>query len=299
MSVPDHVQNPDAWLRARAARIKSNRSITNARKLDAAIANDTPEFRAWLRGLLPDHVEALRAAAQAAYETGNDDAEHKAYTKAYDAWRKRVGNVPEALREALVQWGGLTDKQLAWARSTFAKNVERAEGRDAAENARRASAPSWTPGRQTFAATIQSAKLESFAVGPRGYHSSTSCKAVVTLEDGRKAYVTLPRALYESISGPLSKELKGQRVVLTATMTPAKDDATMAFGKRPTLATEADLVVVEQRVTKRTRTTKVETTTTPVETPSDAPRSETKAEAKARRARERRAARKAAATSAQ
>jgi hypothetical protein len=288
--VPDHVQNPDAWLRARDARIKANRSTTNRRKLDAALASDTEEFRAWLTGALPDSVEALRAAAQAAYGTGDEvraDAEHKTYTKAYDAWRKRVGSVPDALREALSQWGGLSEKQLAWARSAFTKNVERFEGRNAAENARRATAPAWSAGRQTFAATIQSAKLESFAVGPRSYHTSTSCKAVVTLEDGRKAYVTLPRALYETITGPLAKELKGQRVVLTATMTPASDDPTMAFGKRPALATEEALVEVVTRTTKRTK----RVASVPSETTT--PSTETKAEAKARRARARRAARRA------
>lgn len=280
--VPDHVEHPSAWLDAKARRIKANANKTRARKLDAALESDTPEFRAWLFNTDPPQVESLnveyrRACDEAFGEYDSPEAELilQRRSKTLDAWRKRVGYAPDAIRTALEEWGGLTDKQLAWARSAFAKNIERSENRNAAENARKSSAPHWTSGRQSITGVIQFVRGESFAVGPRGYHSAFSMKGILLLDDGRKCWTTIPRTLYE-ISSEMestSRELKGRRITITATFSPSDDDPTMAFAKRPTLVDEP---------------TSVESTETPAEVAIvDSSASETPQQAKARRARER------------
>jgi hypothetical protein len=280
--VPDHVEHPSAWLDARDRRIKANANKTRRRKLDAELANDTPEFRAWLLDIdtaeiaaLDDDVRRAREDAGGEYDAPEVERLDQRRRDAIIAWRKRVGYVPEALRLAMQDWGGLSEKQLAWARSAFVKNIERSENRDAAENARRASAPSWTPGRQTITGVIQFARGESFAVGPRGYHSAFSMKGILLLDDGRKCWTSIPRALYEIHGdGSHERELKGQRITITATFSPSDDDPTMAFAKRPTLTVDAtnDANLPESPVIERSG----------VETPADAKR---------RRARERRALR--------
>lgn len=230
------IQNPAAYAAAIERRIKSNAQITRARQLDAALAGDSDEFKAWLLGNLPAGLDALRIKSQADFDAYDEapasEESYREYQRAVDAWRKRVGYLPDALREAINNFGGLTEKQLAWARSAFQKNIERAAGRDAAENARKASAPAWTAGRQVVEGTIQFARGESYEIG---YGRTTfSVKGIVLLDDGRKCWTSIPQGAWPA-TGEIASALKGQRIKFAATFTPSEDDATMAFGKRPTL----------------------------------------------------------------
>jgi hypothetical protein len=240
MSVPEHVEYPTAWLDAKAARIKANANTTRRRKLLAAIEGDSEHFRCWLLDTLPADLEALRVASQAACDANEDDANvaERVYQKAWSDFRKRYGPLPEFLRESMQEWGGLTDGQLAFARRKFAEQAKRAEGRDEAENARRASAPHWQPGRQSFVGTVQSVRVEEIAVA--FHHSATVVKGLVTLDDGRKLWTSLPKdacwiGVEENDMPRQYEELKGMRLEMTATIEVSEDDPTMAFGKRPAL----------------------------------------------------------------
>lgn len=278
--VPDHVQNPSAWLDAKDRRIKANARKTKRAQLLAAIENDGEEFTAWLLDGVPAYLDALRGSAQDAYDADDYEANERLYAEYHEAvkqWRKRVGYVPQALRTALDEWGGLTEKQLAWARSAFAKNVARAEQRDADELARKSSAPSWVAGRQTVSGTIQFTRCED---GQIGYRTTFAIKAIVLLDDGRKCWTSIPRAMWPG-DGTGGASLKGERITFTATFSPSDDDPTMAFAKRPTLAKASSAVESS------------ELTETPAEGAIvDSSASETPQQAKARRARERRERRK-------
>lgn len=235
--VPDHVEHPDGWLRAKAMRIKANANKTRRRALEAAIEADAEEFRLWLFDRIPADIEALRAAAQDAEDKGDQDdadAKHRVYTKAYDAWRKRVGDLPAFIREAMQDWGGLTEKQLAFVRKAYARNVERAAGRDAEENARRARAPHWTAGRQTIEGEVKTARFHETQVAWNA--SATSVKALLLLDDGRKIWTSIPKHLWrdgELHGEELLKSLREQRLTFAVTVEPSADDPSMAFGKRP------------------------------------------------------------------
>lgn len=129
------IEHPGAYYAAVDARIKANSSLTRRRKLEAEIANDSPEFRAWLLGTEPEHIAALREAAQRQYDLDYDQnsPEQKALDQAWKDWYAKVGHVPGFLIDALRDWGGLTEKQLAFARRAFAENIAKGEQRNAAE----------------------------------------------------------------------------------------------------------------------------------------------------------------------
>ena len=286
MSVPEYVEHPDRWLAARAARIKANRAKTNRRKLDAALASDSLEFKQWL-GLASfvadeslheacrvayDEVETTSAAWTIALEqwraSGRKETtpdEHAVWlawstaTRRYDAandalsvashhaataFHKRYGYRPDWVRDAIDNWGGLTEKQLEAARRTFAKIAARVEGRDAEENARRANAPHWVAGRQTFTGVVKSVRVRSMVVG---YNVSVeTVKGLIVLEDGRKTWTSLPKSAAPDTSADSTNEwatrydaLKGQTLTITATMELSEDDPTMAFGQRARLGAPA------------------------------------------------------------
>jgi hypothetical protein len=277
--VPDHVEYPDKYIAAAEARIRNNRRTTNRRKLDAAIADDGLDFRAWLFDL---PIDAIREQLPIVAPEGYDDIEpyHAAVDRLTKQWRRRFGYAPPFVREALEKWGGLTDGQLAAARRTFAKFVERAEGRDVEENARRARAPHWTAGRQTFTGTVQSVRVSETVVA---YNTSaTIVKGLVTLEDGRKVWTSLPKAamtedLANSDEGWTKgyEALKGLTLTMTVTIEPSDDDPTMAFGSRPHLP--------KARAKAATTSRNDETP----ETSADAKRDAKRARAAARRAKRR------------
>jgi hypothetical protein len=229
------VQYPSAWLAAKDARIKANANKTRRRKLEAAVANDPEEFRCWLFDRTPPELDALRAASQAEWEKSYDEhaPAYVAYEKACKAWRKRVGDLPAFLREAMDNWGGLTDGQLAFARKAYARNVERADGRDAEENARRARAPHWTAGRETIEGVVQTAREHETQVAWNA--SAFAIKGLLLLDDGRKIWTSIPKHLWPDADGetPTYKRLRGMRLTFAVTVQPSEDDPSMAFGSRP------------------------------------------------------------------
>lgn len=229
----NYIENPEAYAAAVQRRIKANASKTRRAKLLAAIEQDGAEFRAWLLDSEPAELEGLRVASgQEFHDSDCSDARgpaYQAYQKAFKAWHARTGALPEFLREALENWGGLTDGQLAFARKIWAERLEKAAGRDTREAARRASAQPWTAGRQEVTGVVQSARWETFSVNR--WASSTSLKALILLADGRKIWTTLPSRLH-----PVESNLdvvRGSTVTLKVTIEVSKDDPTMAFGKRP------------------------------------------------------------------
>lgn len=236
------IENYDAWLAGKDRRIKENANISRRRKLEAEIEKDGPEFRAWLFGSEPPHIATLRQASQdeferSEYEGYDDNQEHagparKAFTAAWQQWIKKYGPVPTFLTDALENWGGLTEKQLAFARKIFAERLAKAEGREAREAERRANAQPWTAGRQEITGVVQSARWECYSVNR--WNTTTSLKGLVLLADGRKVWTTLPARLYDSIdSDKILETIKGSTVTIKVTVEVSKDDPTMAFGKRP------------------------------------------------------------------
>lgn len=86
-------------------------------------------------------------------------------------------------------------------------------------------------GRVTFAAVIDSIKAREGRLGRAEY------KMTVTADDGFRAWMTAPRALWlELLPNTTSlDDFRGLRVQVTATLTASTDDPGFAFGKRPTV----------------------------------------------------------------
>lgn len=86
-------------------------------------------------------------------------------------------------------------------------------------------------GRVTFAATIDSVKVRE------GRHGRTEYKMTVTADDGFRAWMTAPRALWLELLPTTTSldDFRGLRVQVTATLTPSADEPGFAFGKRPTV----------------------------------------------------------------
>jgi hypothetical protein len=217
----NHIENPDAYSRAVANRIKANRWTTGRRKLEATIAQEGPDFRTWLLGLEAPEVAALSAERDEAYDHGGEadiNAINRKLDTAAKAYRARTPRLPVFLREALEQWGGLTDGQLTFARKVWTEDTAQAAERAAKWAAERAAAPAWEAGRQEVEATLTSIKRVEGEWG-------VTWKGMWKLEDGRRLYCTLP-------STPETLEA-GAVLRFKVTVEPAQDDATMAFGSRP------------------------------------------------------------------
>jgi hypothetical protein len=90
------------------------------------------------------------------------------------------------------------------------------------------SAPAPT-GRVTFTATIESVKSRE------GYRGSIEYKMTVRADAGFRAWMTAPVSLLD-VPGIGLDRFKGQRVEVTATLEPSREDAGFAFGKRPKVA---------------------------------------------------------------
>lgn len=236
------IYNESAYNNAISARIKANASKTRAKKLDADTKNDSPEFRYWL-GIcgfweVSPEAKALIDKSNADYaQTETMTYEEAARVEiAIDRMMKefklKYGTRPKFIMEAINQWGGLTEKQLVFARKVFAENVGRAAGRDAKENARRAGAEKWEAKRyKDLTATVVSCRYEETQFG-------TSLKALVMTEDGRKLWTSVASATYWEAPKGMTKldALKGLTLVFGGiTVTPADNDPTMGFGSRPTV----------------------------------------------------------------
>jgi hypothetical protein len=124
-------------------------------------------------------------------------------------------NVAEVLWKA-VKWD-LSEKQIAWIKSA----VERVRTRREEKSLRQATAVPAPEGRVTFTARILTIKQQESQYG-------VTLKMIVAHEEGWRAWLTLPAAIDNAQVGDV--------VTMTATLERAQDDATMAWGKRPTNA---------------------------------------------------------------
>lgn len=230
------IRNPMAYESAKAARIRANANTTRRRALEAKVANDSAEFRCWLFSEATPELAALRDAAQADFDrTCNDDSEaQRAYHQAWEAWHKVYGYVPQFLREAMENWGGLTDGQLAFARKKFAELATRGEARVKQEEDRKSNAQPWTEGRQEVTGVILTIKSVESNSGP-SWQNRSSMKCLLKTEDGRLLWTTVASALFYDESG-MHRSPKGATVKMTVAVTPKEEDKTFGFGKRPSKA---------------------------------------------------------------
>jgi len=189
-TIPD---NPVAYEEGKQRRIRANARIGRERRFKAAY----PELYAWF---FPTDADKPRGPE---------------------------GFPPEWLWDAVMEWGGLTEKQAAVAIKIMNGNKER-EAKRAAERAeRQANATPWTPGRQDVTATILSTREEEGEYG-------VSIKGLFQTADGAMLWMTVPAAIGDTYRWD-KKELRGKVVSFRVTVTPSKDDPTFGFGKRPTV----------------------------------------------------------------
>jgi len=165
----------------------------------------------------PINPEKLKRRQEALYE---------ANPGLRDAFLKCVNHVVEDIRSRFNRWGKLSDKQVALVLRMTKEHEERA-ARWAAEEA---TAASWTvEGKQEVTGTVASVKEKCTQYG-------YSWKMVLKLDDGRKAYSTVPAALIrkldaERAEGP--QALRGSEVTVSATLRISDDSKSFAFLSRP------------------------------------------------------------------
>lgn len=248
------IEHPERYAAARTARIRQNANTTRRRALVAAIASDAPAFRAWLGlespvtaqqpnlwALVQETAAAWNEAkaewkavggeptpeqhaiwqawtnAMAAYEANRSEAQQR-YDAAMQALVKSHGVCPQWLLQAITEWGGLTENQLAAARRIFVQQSERLAKREQEQAAMRANATAWVAGRQQVSGTVLTRKVQETDYG-------TSIKLMLQTDTGARLLVSEPSAIQAN---------RGDRVTLTCTVQPSDDDATFAFGSRPT-----------------------------------------------------------------
>ena len=164
--------------------------------------------------------EALHVALMARHKA---DEEHSAanYEVERKFW-KTYGSVPEFIRNAMRDWGGLTEKQLAYAKKVFNERIERNAGLNAKTEARKASVTEkWEIGRaKELSGTVVSVKQHESDFG-------LVFKMTALLSDNRMLYCSLPD----------SSMVKGSTFTnLSVTISGISDtDETFAFGKLPKL----------------------------------------------------------------
>lgn len=107
-----------------------------------------------------------------------------------------------------------TERQIEALKSVAAKRV--------AEKAEQAAHPA-PSGRVAVTGEVVSTRVTEGDYG-------TSYKMLVKADEGFKVWVSIPSALLETTT---VEEAKGRRVTFTATLQPSADDASFAFGSRP------------------------------------------------------------------
>lgn len=220
------IEYPDHYEVAVRNRIKANANKTRRRKFEAAIANDSDDFKSWITNVTPMALRPLESACYNRFGSVEDEEPHRVFRAAMKAWRDRVGYPADFLAEAIHDWGGLTDGQLAYARKSFAESGAKLAERTEAEAERRANAPAWVKGRQIVTGTVVSTRREETDFGP-------TWKMLLSLEDGRKLWCSVPSALMRS-------DLKARIVTMNVTVTPSATDHSFAFGSRPSKAIFAE-----------------------------------------------------------
>lgn len=192
MTHTTHIEDRDAWERGREAAIRRNASISRNRK--------------WLA------EDESRIELHAFVSCGGDGSDFSI-----------------AMRDALDEWGTLTEGQEAAMRKVMA----RAEKREAERTAEWEAAADCPQGRVQVTGTIISTDLRETSFG-------NVWKMLVRDDSGFKVWGSIPSKLHEPeeedgqwITG---KEMKGMRVSFTAAVEPSEDDQKFGFFKRPTKA---------------------------------------------------------------
>lgn len=214
-----HIEDSAAYERGRTRAIRHNRWKGGR----ARFLRDYPELAKKLLAPweLPDFVEQ------------DDELQQQANSSRWALIHK--ARIPDFIWQALVEWGGLTEKQAALAQDRFDKIDELQAGWDEAEEARRARAPAWTEGRHEVEGTIKTVKRVERDVAFHYGDSMVDYKMLLELDDGRLLWCTLPRA----ISGRTDEIKKAKpRIRMRIAVTPKEDDPTFGYGKRPTKVEE-------------------------------------------------------------
>lgn len=159
------------------------------------------------------------------------------FEAAYPGLYERILNadqriLPLWVRDALFQWGRLTEKQAAFAIRALDEALDRAWDAAIAEEARRANTPPWTAGRQVVTGKIVSIKWVESVVGWRRVET---LKGLLVTEDGRKLWLTIPSAHCPE-GGVKDTTIT---VKVTVELKQGSNDLTFAFGRRPTLVKES------------------------------------------------------------
>lgn len=144
-------------------------------------------------------------------------------------WEKTIESDPVHARNTFARdvlsklrvYGELSERQLQCVRDSLKRDQEFA-ARKLADAVKLSDAPPAPEGRATVEGEIVSMRY----IEPYCYGASGSYKILLKLDDGNKAWVSLPSA---------SDAGKGQRIKLTATFERSKEDVHFCFGKRPKL----------------------------------------------------------------
>ena len=190
MTHTTHIEDRDAWERGRDAAIKANASIGRNRRW---IAED----------------ETRKEVERFVFGGGSDFIAD--------------------MRDALHEWGRLTENQEAAVRKVMA----RAEQREAERAAEWEAAADCPQGRVQVVGTIMSVKRVETSFG-------SQWKMLVRDDSGFKVWGSIPSKLFEPEEENgiwiAAEELKGKRVSFTAAVEPSEDDQKFGFFKRPTKA---------------------------------------------------------------
>jgi len=191
-------------------------------KIAAKIAARAAKADADRITFLADHPDAVAALNE--YGATDDDG-------------KARNDFLASLRWKLNKYGSLTDAQLAAIPTAVQRTIELEE-----RKAKQAAAPHWEAGRQDIEATVLKTDWRESSYG---YQTTSTLKMLVKLDDERRAWGTVPDKLI-SYGDPAFETVKpGDRVHITATVEPSKDDPTFAFYKRPRVRSQAETTEVK------------------------------------------------------
>lgn len=129
------------------------------------------------------------------------------------------------VRRKMVQWGDLSDRQVAAVLKARDRKVEEANAPE--------------PAGPTTPAPEGRVEVEGEVVFLKWYENEygSSLKMIVLLEDGNKVFSTVPSAIYWIGQHPNQRVIeKGDRVRFTATFELSDRDEHFSFGKRPSKA---------------------------------------------------------------
>lgn len=130
------------------------------------------------------------------------------------------GTAPKFILDAIDNWGGLTPKQLEFAKNEFMKRLSTGrqvyESKMATRQAMLSRGIQWTPKRTQVTLEVVSVRNAMYGLKMLGVNT-----------DGLKMWVSVPSGVDVKV---------GDRITMTVTVVPS-DDPLFAFGKRPSKAT--------------------------------------------------------------